>query len=359
MTQALLTTSEVAEILRVRRGTLTHWRGNRRGPPFIRVGAAIPYSRGGIAELVKAADRADQSRPFAAEAVALPFGHSNARSREGQMQNLTLRRDLTGTRSAHTADGQMVGRFDLGDLGLSDDEFEYVVGKYAKSKEAAGAADQFVKQVRDLAQRIATGNYGPTRGGASAPESAEDHPPVKLEGRPAGNAQARRAHERARERGVSFHQALSELCADDPALAQFAREEATLQSEGMFAHRPNYEQLFNLVRAEAEARGITYREALEQVRLENPGLYDAAVKEGGLWIKDLQPLPGGGQMVICHGTELGDVRDPDGCLLSMARNRARANGIEYTAALSGIKRDYPKLAAAANRQVLCLGEFQR
>ena len=275
------------------------------------------------------------------------------------MQKLTLRRQLTGTRSAHTAEGQMVGRFDLADLNLDDEEFEYIVQKYAESKRTAGAADQFVRQVRDLAQRIATGNYGPTRGGASAPEGAEDHPPVKLEGRPAGNAQAQRAYDRAQEKGIPFHRALSELCAEDPALAQFAREEATLQSEGMFANRPNYEQLFNLVRAEAEARGITYREALERVCVENAGLYDAAVKEGGLWIKDLKPLAGGGLMVVCRDTEIGAVKDPNGYLAFMAGNRAKARRIEYATALSEIKRDYPRLAAAANRQVLCLGEFSR
>lgn len=48
MSVVLLTTAELAEILRVRVNTLEHWRSQGRGPDFVRVGRSVRYTRAAV-----------------------------------------------------------------------------------------------------------------------------------------------------------------------------------------------------------------------------------------------------------------------------------------------------------------------
>jgi hypothetical protein len=106
-------------------------------------------------------------------------------------------------------------------------------------------------------------------------------------------------------------------------------------------------QLVDEATALAATERIPLTLAMIRIGRENPQLSEAARRE----------VLGEGRAAaigtrVLHETELGLSEDPNGLLARVAANRAKHKGIEYHLALSEVKRDYPKLARASDRQVL-------
>jgi hypothetical protein len=55
--ERLLTPAEAAEILRVAESTLRGWRTRGTGPPWLKIGRSVRYSRSGLVEWMNAQER--------------------------------------------------------------------------------------------------------------------------------------------------------------------------------------------------------------------------------------------------------------------------------------------------------------
>lgn len=197
-----------------------------------------------------------------------------------------------------------------------------------------------------------------------------------FESKPAGQEIAARAEQRMREKQIDYLSALREIAAEDPELYEISNAEVLHDNcgrqyaaergsganfgepvrgrevvPGIFVNRPNSWALHKMVYARAVERKIPYSQAKREIETEEPGLAEAAAGEGGMQIKDIKALPGGLQMIVCS-TELGRTADPNRLFAEVVSKRARRKSIGYGHALAEVRRDYPKLAAASDAQVM-------
>jgi hypothetical protein len=257
------------------------------------------------------------------------------------MQSLTLQRKASyGLRSAIDQNGQALGVVDLQHLDLDDPEFEDVVRRHIAKKRTQAEAEQLINRLRAM-----TADPGAV--------TNPDDPSAEL---------VAKAKARAEKTGTTFTQALCDTSLEFPELARAHRQQVLSDTAGGlskagFNNRPRSQELHERILARAKEKNISYGEARPEIEAEFPELVSAARREGGLQVKDTKQLQNGAEMVVCVDTELGKLEDPSGWVAEMARNRSRNKGIAYAMGLSEIARDYPRLAAAADRQVKRLGEF--
>lgn len=185
---------------------------------------------------------------------------------------------------------------------------------------------------------------------------------------------------RMKEKQIDYLSAMREVAREEPELYEisrsevlhdhcsrhFAAESGTVENfnevgpdrevvPGMFAGRPNSWELHKKASARAVKKKIPYSDAKREIEAEEPELSAAARGEGGSQIRDVKPLPDGGDMYICS-TEFGRTADPNGLFAEIASNRSKRNGISYSRAIAEVRRDYPKLARARDAQVMGPGE---
>ncbi len=168
----------------------------------------------------------------------------------------------------------------------------------------------------------------------------------------------------AKTRGITFTEAHLEICRDRPELWEAARREVCglppLSAPAVLAetdpvfpqpNNPHSKKLSDLAKARVAEKGITYSEALGEIRLEQPELAHL-VRMETLGIKcEVKTLGNGMNMVVINSKSVLPASDPSRQLAERAHTRAIEKGVSYRMALSEVCHEDRAFAEAVRKHV--------